>query len=212
MIFVNMEDFMKLIICEDQKILLDGLALSLGKEKSFEIVAMIASADQILPSLKATGADLVLSDIITEDNKNFLDVVKDIRSACPNVKIVAITGFPDIIFMENARKVGVDSFVYKNISTEELISVIKNTYSGYSVYPTSDRVGNMLLSVLSGVEISILRLYCNGKERDEICSALCLSRSALKSHVSQILQKTGFSSISRIAIYAVSTGLIFPEQ
>ena len=202
---------MKLIICEKQKILLDGLALSLGKEKTFEIAGLVTSSNQILKTLKETNADLILSDIISDEDVDFLDIVKNIRSTYPNVKIVVFTNSPDIIFMENSRKVGVDSFVYKNISTEELISVIKNTYSGYSVYPTSDRVGNMLLSNLSKIEISILRLYCNGKEKDEIFSALSLSRSALKSHISQILQKTGFPSMSRITEYAVSVGLIFPE-
>ena len=203
---------MKLIICEKQKILLDGLALSLSKEKPFEIAGLVTSSNQILKTLKETNADLILSDIISDEDVDFLDIVKNIRSTYPNVKIVVFTNSPDIIFMENSRKVGVDSFVYKNISTEELISVIKNTYSGYSVYPTSDRVGNMLLSNLSKIEISILRLYCNGKEKDEICSALSLSRSALKSHISQILQKTGFPSMSRITEYAVSVGLIFPEK
>lgn len=203
---------MKLIICEKQKILLDGLALSLGKEKTFEIAGLVTSSNQILKTLKETDADLILSDIISDEDDDFLDIVKNIRSTYPNVKIVVFTNSPDIIFMENSRKVGVDSFVYKNISTEELISVIKNTYSGYSVYPTSDRVGNMLLSNLSKIERSILRLYCNGKEKDEIFSALSLSRSALKSHISQILQKTGFPSMSRITEYAVSVGLIFPEK
>ena len=203
---------MKLIICEKQKILLDGLALSLGKEKTFEIAGLVTSSNQILKTLKETNADLILSDIISDEDVDFLDAVKNIRSTYPNVKIVVFTNSPDIIFMENSRKVGVDSFVYKNISTEELISVIKNTYSGYSVYPTSDRVGNMLLSNLSKIEISILRLYCNGKEKDEIFSILSLSRSALKSHISQILQKTGFPSMSRITEYAVSVGLIFPEK
>ena len=203
---------MKLIICEKQKILLDGLALSLSKEKTFEIAGLVTSSNQILKTLKETNADLILSDIISDEDVDFLDLVKNIRSTYPNVKIVVFTNSPDIIFMENSRKVGVDSFVYKNISTEELISVIKNTYSGYSVYPTSDRVGNMLLSNLSKIEISILRLYCNGKEKDDICSALSLSRSALKSHISQILQKTGFPSMSRIKEYAVSVGLIFPEK
>ena len=203
---------MKLIICEKQKILLDGLALSLGKEKTFEIAGLVTSSNQILKTLKETNADLILSDIISDEDVDFLNIVKNIRSTYPNVKIVVFTNSPDIIFMENSRKVGVDSFVYKNISTEELISVIKNTYSGYSVYPTSDRVGNMLLSNLSKNEISIIRLCCNGKEKDEICSTLSLSRSALKSHISQILQKTGFSSMSRITEYAVSVGLIFPEK
>ncbi len=203
---------MKLIICEKQKILLDGLALSLGKEKTFEIAGLVTSSNQILKTLKETNTDLILSDIISDEDVDFLDIVKNIRSTYPNVKIVVFTNSPDIIFMEKSRKVGVDSFVYKNISTEELVSVIKNTFSGYSVYPTSDRVGNMLLSNLSKNEISIIRLCCNGKEKDEICSTLSLARSALKSHISQILQKTGFPSMSRITEYAVSVGLIFPEK
>ena len=203
---------MKIILCEDQKILLDGLASSLGKDKTLEIVTAVSSAEEILPALRVTSADLVLSDIITTENKNFLDYVKDIKAEFPSIKIVAITGFPDITFMETAKKVGVDSFVYKNISTEELVSVIKNTFSGYSVYPTNDRIKNMILSTLSDTELKILRMYCNGKERDEIATLLYLSKSSIKSYISSILQKTGFSSIARVAIYAVSTGLIFTDN
>ena len=200
---------MKIIICEDQKILLDGLASSLGKEKTFEIIALISSADDILPTLEEKGGDIVLTDIITDNKKNSLEVVESIRAKFPNVKIIAITGFPDITFMETAHKVGVNSFVYKNISTQELISVIKNTYAGYSVYPTSDNTKDMVLSTLSETELTIVRLYCSGKERDEIAEELFMSKSSLKAHISSILQKTGFPSIARVAIYAVSAGLIF---
>lgn len=200
---------MKIIICEDQKILLDGLASSLGKEKTFEIIALLSSADDILPTLEEKGGDIVLTDIITENKKNSLEVVESIRAKFPNVKIIAITGFPDITFMETAHKVGVNSFVYKNISTQELISVIKNTYAGYSVYPTSDNTKDMVLSTLSETELTIVRLYCSGKERDEIAEELFMSKSSLKAHISSILQKTGFPSIARVAIYAVSAGLIF---
>lgn len=200
---------MKIIICEDQKILLDGLASSLGKEKTFEITALLSSADDILPTLEEKGGDIVLTDIITENKKNSLEVVESIRAKFPNVKIIAITGFPDITFMETAHKVGVNSFVYKNISTQELISVIKNTYAGYSVYPTSDNTKDMVLSTLSETELTIVRLYCSGKERDEIAEELFMSKSSLKAHISSILQKTGFPSIARVAIYAVSAGLIF---
>lgn len=200
---------MKIIICEDQKILLDGLASSLGKEKTFEIIALLSSADDILPTLEEKGGDIVLTDIITDNKKNSLEVVESIRAKFPNVKIIAITGFPDITFMETAHKVGVNSFVYKNISTQELISVIKNTYAGYSVYPTSDNTKDMVLSTLSETELTIVRLYCSGKERDEIAEELFMSKSSLKAHISSILQKTGFPSIARVAIYAVSAGLIF---
>ena len=124
---------MKILICEDQAILLDGLILALSKEKSFEVVASIKNAKDIYRTLKEVKCDLVLTDIITEEKNNALNYIKEIRDAYPNLKIVAITGFPDISFMEKAKNVGVNSFVYKNISTEELVSVIKNTSTGYRI-------------------------------------------------------------------------------
>ena len=202
---------MKLLICEDQQILLDGLVSSLSKEKSFEVVGSTTSAEEILSCLAKTQADLVLTDIITKDKKNVLDYVARLKEQYPEVKVVAITGFPDITFMEKARKVGVNSFVYKNISTDELISVIKNTYAGYSVFPSRDKTRNAFLQSLSEAEMTVLRLYCRGLEREQIAQEMFISQSSVKSHISSILQKTGFSSMARVAIYAVSTGLIFAE-
>lgn len=202
---------MKILVCEDQQILLDGLKSTLGKDPAFSIAATVRDAKEILPFLRKQAFDLVLTDIITMNKNNALDYVGEIRKEFPAVKIVAITGFPDITFMEKAKKCGVNSFVYKNISTEELISVLKNTFSGYSVFPSEENTQAMFLSSLSDTETAILRLYCSGKEREEISEILYISASSLKSHISSILQKTGFPSMARVAIYAVSNGLIVTE-
>ncbi|MBO4535119.1 MAG: response regulator transcription factor, partial [Clostridia bacterium] len=192
-------------------ILLDGLVLSLSKEKSVSIVAALTDAEEILPALETSGVEVVLTDIITKGNRNALDYVASIRQAYPQVKIIAITGFPDITFMEKARKEGVNSFVYKNISTEELVSVIKNTYAGYSVFPSPDKSRIAFWDAMSDAERKVLRLYCKGMEREQIAQEMFISQSSVKSHISSILQKTGFSSMARVAIYAVSTGLVFTE-
>lgn len=199
---------MKILICEDQAILLDGLILALSKEKSFEVVASIKNAKDISRTLKEVKCDLVLTDIITEEKNNALNYIKEIRDAYPNLKIVAITGFPDISFMEKAKNVGVNSFVYKNISTEELVSVIKNTSTGYSVFPNNEKTKDLIVSSLTETELKIVRLYSSGLEREEIAKELFMSNSSLKSHISQILLKTGFPSLARVAIYAISNGLV----
>ncbi len=199
---------MKILICEDQAILLDGLILALSKEKSFEVVASIKNAKDIYRTLKEVKCDLVLTDIITEEKNNALNYIKEIRDTYPNLKIVAITGFPDISFMEKAKNVGVNSFVYKNISTEELVSVIKNTSTGYSVFPNNEKTKDLIVSTLTETELKIVRLYSSGLEREEIAKELFMSNSSLKSHISQILLKTGFPSLARVAIYAISNGLV----
>ena len=206
-----MDKKIRIIVCEDQKILLDGLVGQLNKNKQFKIVGAVESADEILPLLRKKQADLVLTDIVTKNKKNALDVVVDIRREFPEMKIITITGFPDISFMEKAKSVGVASFVYKNISTEELYSAIKNTYAGYSTYPHEDTTNKLMLSSLSEVEMKILRMYCTGKEREQIAKELFMANATLKAHISSILQKTGFSSLARVAIYATNNGLIVTE-
>ena len=61
-------------------------------------------------------------------------------------------------------------------------------------------------------EISILRLVCEAKTRKEIAAELYLSEGTVKRHISEILAKTGYDSILRLAVHAVSQGLIVPKM
>ena len=198
----------KILVCEDQKIVLDGIVSNLNNNKAFKVVATTKDASEILTIIRKKPVDIVLTDIITDNKKNALDEIENIRKEFPEMKIITITGFPDISFMEKAKKLGVSSFIYKNISIEELYGTIMNTYAGYSIYPHEDTTNKLMLSNLSESEMKVLRMYCSGKEREEIAEELYISMSRLKAIIASILEKTGFSSIARVAIYAVQNGLI----
>jgi len=206
-----MQEKIRILLCEDQEIVSEGIANALNKVENFEIVGTLADAKDILPALKETDVDIVLTDIITKNKNNVLDFVPDIKRAYPNVKIITITGFPDITFMDKAKKAGVNSFIYKNVGTKELASLINNTFFGYYVYPSESVTNDLIISALSETEIKILRLYISGVEREDIAGKMLMSGSTLKAHISSILQKTGFPSLARVAIYAVSNSLILPE-
>lgn len=201
---------MKILICEDQKILLDGIVKNL-QNNGFEVVKGITLASDILKEMKKEKFDVILTDIVTENGVNALDYTLEIKTKYPNTKIITMTGFPDISFMEKAKKNGVDSFVYKNISTEELVNVLKSTYSGYTVFPSASNINKEILLSLTPTEMKVLRLYCNGLERKEIAEVMAISTASLKSHISSILDKTGYQSIARVAIYAVKNGLIIVD-
>ena len=61
-------------------------------------------------------------------------------------------------------------------------------------------------------EIAVIRLVCAGKSRSEIVRELGLSESTIKPIITSILDKSGFDSISKFAIYAVSRGLIVVSE
>lgn len=140
-----MEKIIKILLCEDVELLNDGLTSTLSKEKDLEVVSSIFDAEDIIPTLKKKDADIVLTDIITKNNHNALDYIPAIKKEFPNVKVVVITSFPDISFIDKAKKAGANSFIYKNASTKELINLIRNTSSGYIIYPNQERTNAELL-------------------------------------------------------------------
>ena len=206
-----MEKVISILLCEDQEILSDGLSAALNKDKELKVITTVDDAEKIMESLDSSPFDILLSDIITKNKHNVLDYLPEIKNKYPLLKIVLITGFPDVSFMERAKKIGVNSFVYKNVPTKELISLIKNTSQGYSIYPTNEKTNSEILSSLTTTEMKVLRLFCNGKDRTEIADTLSISISSVKNHISAILEKTGFPTLVKLGIYVVKKGLILPD-
>ena len=114
--------------------------------------------------------------------------------------------------LEQAKLAGADSFVYKNVGIEELLGIIRSTANGYSTFPNATQSIFSDASALNETEISILRLVCEAKTRKEIAAELYLSEGTVKRHISKILAKTGYDSILRLAVHAVSQGLIVPKM
>ena len=100
--------------------------------------------------------------------------------------------------------------MYKNVGTAELIAVIRSTMEGYSTFPRPQSNTLSGAAALTQTEIDILRLVCETKTRKEIAQELYLSEGTVKRHISEILAKTGYDNILRLAVHAVASGLIIP--
>lgn len=202
----------KILLAEDQVILRETLACTLNLQEDMEVVAAVPDASVGLKVLDSTDANLALLDVCSEDGEIGIECAKQIREDYPDVKVVIMTGMPEITFIEEAKAAGAHSFVYKNVGTEELIGVIRSTMNGYSTFPNEKK--NILSSaaLLTPTEINILRLVCEAKSRKEVAAELYMSESTVKRYISEILAKTGYDSILRLAVHAVSQGLIIPRR
>jgi DNA-binding NarL/FixJ family response regulator len=59
--------------------------------------------------------------------------------------------------------------------------------------------------------MEVLRYVCQGYDRKEIAAKMFNSENTIKSYIRSILNKTGYDSISKLAIYAVSHGFVLPS-
>ena len=202
----------KIVIVEDQAMLRDSLSATIGLQDDMEVVSSVADAALALDQVERAGANCVLLDVCTENDSSGIVAAGRIKEAHPDVRVIIMTGMPEITFVEQAREVGVDSFVYKNVGTGELLSIIRSTMEGYSTFPRAQESIFSGASALTDVEIDILRLVCETKTRKEIAQELYLSEGTVKRHISEILAKTGYDNILRLAVHAVSSGLIVPKM
>lgn len=199
-----------MVIAEDQAMLRDSLAYAIGTQDDMRVVAAIADAADALSAVEKHHANLALLDVCTENDSSGIVAAAAIKEAHPDVRVVIMTGMPEITFVEQARAAGVDSFVYKNVGTAELIAVIRSTMEGYSTFPRPQSNALSGAASLTQTEIDILRLVCETKTRKEIAQELYLSEGTVKRHISEILAKTGYDNILRLAVHAVASGLIIP--
>jgi DNA-binding NarL/FixJ family response regulator len=148
-------------------------------------------------------------DVMTKNDSNGIDFAAQIRKEMPEIKIVIMTGLPEITFADKAKEASVHSFMNKDGGKEYLLFVIHNTMQGNGIYPgQSDN--KPFDKQFTERELAVLRLICQGKTRNDVIKELAMSESLVKKIIATILKKTCFNSINKFAVYAVSKGLITP--
>ncbi|MDD6784997.1 MAG: response regulator transcription factor [Eggerthellales bacterium] len=202
----------RVLVVEDQAMLRESLCTTINAQPDMEIVGSLSDASQSIAAAKKNKPDVILMDVCTEHDQSGIVAAGKIKETCPDIKIIIMTGMPEITFVQQAKDAGVDSFMYKNVGTDELLAIIRSTMEGYTTFPRAQQGIFGGSAALSEIEIDILRLVCETKSRKEIAAELFLSEGTVKRHISDILAKTGHSNILKLAVHAVSNGYIVPRM
>jgi DNA-binding NarL/FixJ family response regulator len=198
-------------IAEDQVMVRESLAALINSQEDMNVKVDVGEADELIAFAKDNSVDLALMDVITDNSSNGITAAAELKKAFPDIKIIIMTGLPEITFVDAAKKAGADGFIYKNVGSDTLLAAIRSTMKGYNTFPGESFEAKAGDYSFSEREIQVLRLVCEAKSRKEIASDLTLSEGTVKSIITSILDKTGYDSILKFAIFAVSNGYISPN-
>lgn len=205
----------KLMIVDDQFVSRELFRLILDKSPDYEVVYSVDTAMFADTYVLNGDLDLVIMDILMQDSSNGLDAAEKIKKLRPEIKIVAVTSMPEVSWMDRAKAIGIDSFWYKEASEAGILEVIGRTLAGESIYPEQTPVIQLGLAKSTEFtprEIQVLRLLTTGAGNDEIASKLEISLNTVKTHVMHLMDKTGFTSRTQLAIQARITGFVIDES
>lgn len=152
-----------ILIVEDQALARMYLCACVEKCADCRVAGTLTRADAALHRCGDGHIDLILMDICTENDSDGLTAAEVIKKIYPHIKIVMVTSMLEGRFLERARRIGADSFWYKDSPSGDLVGVIEGTLSGKCFWPDdapSVRLGNVLSCDLSDQELETLRLLC----------------------------------------------------
>ena len=204
----------KIMIVDDQFVSRELFKLYIEQSPEYEVLYCIDTAMFADTYVLKAPLDLVIMDILMNDGSNGLDAAEKIKKLKPNLKIIAVTSMPEVSWMERARKIGIESFWYKDVSEETLIDIVHRTLNGESIYPDATPVvmlGMAKSSEFTPREIEVLRLLTTGAGNDEIAEKLDISQNTVKTHIKHLLEKTGFETRTQLAIQSRVTGFVIED-
>ena len=204
----------KIMIVDDQFVSRELFKLYIEQSPEYEVLYCIDTAMFADTYVLKAPLDLVIMDILMNDGSNGLDAAEKIKKLKPNLKIIAVTSMPEVSWMERARKIGIESFWYKDVSEKTLMEIVHRTLNGESIYPDGApvvKLGMAKSSEFTPREIEVLRLLTTGAGNDEIADKLDISQNTVKTHIKHLLEKTGFETRTQLAIQSRVTGFVIED-
>lgn len=205
----------KIMIVDDQFVSREMFKLYISQCLDYEVVYCVDTAMFADTYVLNTKLDLVIMDILMQDGSNGLDAAEKIKKLKPELKIIAVTSMPEVSWMDRAKEIGIESFLYKEVSEETILEIIERTLNGESIYPDETpevKLGQVSSSQLTPREIQVLRLLTTGVGNDEIASKLGISENTVKTHIAHLLSKTGFKTRTQLAIQSRITGFVIEDN
>ena len=202
------------LIVEDDPMARKLLEIFVSTSEKYHLVPSLDSAAMAELYCMTNQVDLVLMDVCTAMDMSGIEAAAKLKKNYPAIKIIIITSQPEYSYIDQARKIGVESFWYKEPTAEALLKVMDRTMAGESIYPDSApviRLGAALSEDFTGRELEVLRELVSGKTDAAIADTLCLSVTRVKQHIQHIREKTQFANRTELAVRARESGLVISD-
>ena len=205
---------MKIFLTDDHAILVGGLIKILSVEDDLEIVGSAGSVQETLDLLTQKKVDLLITDYNLPDDDG-LTLVRRVKQKYPEIKIIVLSMHDESHLIKEILKEGVDGYILKKDSHEELVSAVRAVKNG-RVYMSSD-VNTMLMrglnnpderKLLTEREREILKLIAKEYTNKQMAEELFISERTVETHRKNIFRKTGTNNLVGLIKFAYANNLI----
>ncbi|WP_339608652.1 response regulator transcription factor [uncultured Roseivirga sp.] len=205
---------MKILLVDDHSILLDGLKKLIEEDEMLSVVDAVGSVPEAIRSIDKHKPDLVITDYNLGDDDG-LSLVQKSKRLFPDMKFIILSMHDEAHLVKEILKEGVNGYVLKKDTKEELIEAIYAVRGG-KMYMSTD-INAMLVKslyepdegkLLTSREREILKLISQEYSNKQIAEELFISERTVETHRKNIFRKTKTNSLVGLIKFAYANNLI----
>jgi DNA-binding NarL/FixJ family response regulator len=208
---------LRAILLDDHTMFREGLLSILSSHEGIEVVGHSATGEEAFTLLRENSPEVVITQIDV-DLRVAKEVLRRIREASPDSRIVVLTIFDNLRYVQALSKLGIDAYIHKTSSAQELVATIEALMrepKGENIVVSMprgslERMGEGPMGTLSERETDVLVLVARGLSNYQIATEMHLAESTVKRHLANIYEKVGVGSRSeatRVALQEMWIGI-----
>jgi DNA-binding NarL/FixJ family response regulator len=229
----NPDQRTKILLVDDHALFRVGMRQFLEREADIDIVGEAEDARDAFSLATELSPDIVLLDL-SLPAPGGIETTQRIKREVPSAGIIALAVAEDEDQLFDAIKAGAAAFVLKDVSPDDLITIIRRVHAGE--YLINDKVfarpsvasrvlkefrelavygqeAAPIFAPLSPREVEILDNIAKGMTNKQVAYALTISEQTVKNHMSSILRKLSVNDRTQAVVYAMKQGWIrIPED
>ncbi len=182
----------RVVVAEDQKLVLGALAALLGLEDDIEVVGRAADGPSALDLALALKPDVLVSDI-EMPGLTGIDVAERLKAQHAETRVLIVTTFGRAGYLRRALDAGVRGYLLKDGPSSVLADAVRTVArGGRTIAPElTDVLWDAPANPLTERERGALRLAEEGRSNRDIAAALDLSPGTVRNYLSEAAQKLG---------------------
>nr|WP_256433631.1 response regulator transcription factor [Myxococcus sp. CA039A] len=206
---------------DDHALVRQGLRGLLDLTPDLRVVGEAVDGEEALRKVAELNPDVVLMDV-RMPRMTGLEALRELRRGPVHRRVVLLTTFDEDAAIVEALRAGVQGFLLKDVSLEELADAIRRVHAGETLLPpgVAERVTRGLLELsrdfahaelpegLTRREVEVLRLIARGLSNREIAQALGTAEGTVKNQTSIILSKLGVRDRTRAVLRGMELGCL----
>ena len=209
---------MNILICDDHKIVRDGLRQILLQMDEVVVVTEAADGNEALELFNQAVYDITILDISLPDRSG-LETLQMIKTKWPAANVLMLSMHPQEQYALRALKLGASGYLTKDTASEELLLAVKKISAG-GKYISQSLAENLTFHLdkenqrqkhetLSVREFEIMIKIAIGKSLTETGNELCISDKTVSTYRRRIMEKMGLNKNVELTKYCIENNLAY---